>query len=179
MDYMSYYESPIGKIMITSDEKYITGLWFTSSRFIDSYKEENYVFNDTLEVIKTTKDWLDKYFKGEKVDYHDIPLSLVGSDFCLEVWDILKEIPYGKTITYGEIANKIAKTRGITKMSSQAVGYAVGHNPISIIIPCHRVVGKKGNLTGYGGGIDKKIALLEIEKIDMSKYYIPKKGNAL
>lgn len=174
MKYTSYYDSPLGKIMINSDGTHITGLWFMGSRFMEkSYEEKE------LPVFMQVKKWLDQYFEGKVMNPKTIPFVYTGSDFCVRVWEILLEIPYGKTITYGDIANKISQEKNIKRMSAQAVGYAVGHNPISILIPCHRVVGVKGNLTGYGGGIDKKIKLLEIEKVDMSDFYIPKKGNAL
>ena len=106
-------------------------------------------------------------------------IQLTGTAFQMEVWDILQKIPYGEVVTYGDVAAEIARKRNLKKMSAQAVGGAVGHNPISIIIPCHRVVGASGSLTGYGGGIDKKIALLELEKLDMKKFFVPKKGTAL
>lgn len=106
-------------------------------------------------------------------------LKLDGTAFRIEIWQILQQIPYATTLTYGDIAKKIAIKRGIEDMSAQAVGGAVGHNPISIIIPCHRLLGSNGSLTGYAGGIDKKIALLELEGIDTNKFIIPKKGTAL
>ena len=106
-----------------------------------------------------------------------LPLAPMGGDFRKEVWKILCKIPYGKTATYGEIAKEIADKRGVLKMSAQAVGNAIGHNPISIIVPCHRVVGQNGNLTGYAGGIDKKLKLLCLEGTDTTKFFIPKKVN--
>lgn len=106
-------------------------------------------------------------------------LHPVGTEFQSAVWEILRRIPYGRTITYGEIAGQLAAQRDVKKMSAQAVGGAVGHNKISIIIPCHRVVGSNGSLTGYAGGIDKKIALLKLEKTDMTGFFVPKKGTAL
>lgn len=107
------------------------------------------------------------------------PLHLIGSAFRQAVWEILLQIPYGQTVTYGEIARQLADKQGIAKMSAQAVGGAVGHNEISVIIPCHRVVGTSGSLTGYAGGVDKKAALLKLERADMSNFFIPKKGTAL
>ncbi|EQE45535.1 methylated-DNA-[]-cysteine S-methyltransferase family protein [Clostridioides difficile CD41] len=104
---------------------------------------------------------------------------MVGTPFQTTVWKILQQIPYGKTITYGEIAYKVAQQKGISKMSAQAIGGAVGHNGISIIVPCHRVVGTNGSLTGYAGGIDRKIKLLSLEKVSVQHYFIPKKGSAL
>lgn len=179
MEYKSYYESKIGTIILTSDGNYLTGLWFTTSRFKKLRKVEQNQIQDELKIFSITKKWLDQYFNGEKPDLNAVPIKLIGTEFSCRVWEILKKIPYGRTVTYGEIAEKIANEKGIAKMSAQAVGHAVGHNPISIIIPCHRVMGSKGNLTGYGGGIDKKIGLLEIERTDMTNFYIPKKGKAL
>lgn len=124
-------------------------------------------------MIKTKK-WLDRYFKGEKPQIAELDLAPIGSDFAQNVWKILCDIPYGQITTYGNIAKKVAEIMNKNTMSAQAVGGAVGHNPISIIIPCHRVVGTNGNLTGYAGGIDKKIFLLKHEQVDMRKLFIPK-----
>ena len=132
---------------------------------------------DTPVLLETTQ-WLDVYFAGKEPDFTPL-LHLVGSDFRQAVWNILLSIPYGRTMTYGQIAKQLAKNTGIDKMSAQAVGGAVGHNPISIIVPCHRVVGASGSLTGYAGGLDKKIALLELEKTDTARFFRPKKGTAL
>lgn len=130
------------------------------------------------EILTETIKWLDMYFSGEEPNFTP-PLHPSGSSFRQAVWQILLQIPYGQTITYGEIARKIAETKNTSRMSAQAVGGAVGHNEISIIIPCHRVVGTNGSLTGYAGGIDKKISLLELEHTDMSRFFVPKKGTAL
>ena len=130
-------------------------------------------FNDNIEVFQRTKAWLDRYFRGEKPEISELSLAPIGNDFRQNVWKILCEIPYGEVITYGDIAKQIAKKRGLLHMSAQAIGGAVGHNPISIIIPCHRVVGANGNLTGYAGGINTKIKLLEHEKVDISRFFIP------
>ncbi len=173
MEYKSYYESPLGTIILTSDGNFLTGLLFTTSRFKNLTEvTQNQIKND-LEIFVITKDWLNRYFNGDRPNPDKIPLKLIGTEFCQKVWEILQAIPYGSVITYGDIAKIIAKQRGINKMSAQAVGYAVGHNPISIIVPCHRVVGANGNLTGYGGGIDKKIGLLKIENIDINKFLLP------
>lgn len=178
MEYKCFYESAIGKIILTSDGENLTGLWFTTSRFSELCEIEKEQFHEELPVFHRTCRWLDAYFKGQNPKI-DIPMRLSGSAFCLRVWEILKTIPYGQTITYGDIAKQIAAEQGKAKMSAQAVGYAVGHNPISIIIPCHRVVGAKGNLTGYGGGLDKKIQLFTLENVAMDAFYRPKKGTAL
>ena len=122
---------------------------------------------------------MDRYFNGEKPKINELEISPIGSEFRKSVWEILKSIPYGEVITYNDIAKELAKQKGIKKMSAQAVGGAVGHNPISIIIPCHRVVGTNGSLTGYAGGIKRKIYLLEHEKVNMNKLFVPKRGTAL
>ena len=131
-----------------------------------------------LPIFKKTKEWLDIYFSGKKPDF--IPTINIenASNFRKQVWQILLKIPYGKTITYGEISKQIEQETE-NKVSAQAVGGAVGHNPISIIVPCHRVVGFNGNLTGYAGGIDRKIKLLKIEKVNLKNLFIPKIGTAI
>ena len=135
--------------------------------------------NKNEKILIKTKKWLDEYFNGEKPKITELDLAPIGSAFAKNVWKILCEIPYGKVTTYGEIAKKMAKIMHKEKMSAQAVGGAVGHNPISIIIPCHRVVGANGSLTGYAGGIDKKIYLLKHEQVNMENLFVPKKGTAL
>ena len=129
-------------------------------------------------LFEKVKQWLDIYFSGKEPDF-TVPLHFTGTDFQNEVWEILCTIPYGQTMTYGEIARQIAVKKGLPRMSAQAVGGAVGHNEISIIVPCHRVVGTNGSLTGYAGGIDKKIKLLQLEKADMESLFTPKKETAL
>lgn len=131
-----------------------------------------------LPVFDAVKTWLDIYFSGKEPDFTP-PLHLTGSPFRLSVWKLLQQIPYGKTMTYGELARRIAGQRGLPHMSAQAVGGAVGHNPISIIVPCHRVVGSDGSLTGYAGGVDKKQRLLALEGVDVGKLFVPIKGTAL
>ena len=179
MYYLTNYNSPIGKLTIASDGINIKGLWLENQKyFMKSIKEETQV-NDNLKIFIEAKKWLDKYFNGENPNIKELSLSLDGSDFRLDVWKLLSEIPYGKVITYGDISKKLAIIYNKKNMSSQAVGGAVGHNPISILIPCHRVIGSNKSLTGYAGGIDKKIKLLELEGIDTSKLKIPTKGTAL
>lgn len=134
---------------------------------------------DDLPVFDAAKRWLDRYFAGKRPVISELPLSPIGGEFRQLVWRILCEIPYGQVITYGEIAQQIAVKMNRTTMSSQAVGGAVGHNPISIVIPCHRVVGTNGSLTGYAGGIGTKVKLLELEGVDMSRLFVPKTGTAL
>ena len=177
MNYRNIYYSPLGSIYMSSDGEYLTGLWFSCSR--DALKHEQIEYQEKdLDVFLKTKEWLDLYFRGIKPTFTP-KYKIEGTEFQKEVSQIMMQIPYGKTVTYQDIARKIAKKRGIAKMSSQAVGGAVGWNPIGIIIPCHRVVGVNGSLTGYGGGIQNKVKLLEIEGVDMSNFFVPKKGTAL
>lgn len=177
MQYTSKYKSPLGEILLAADEKGLTGLWFVGQKYYALYLDKENEEKET-KVLNDTKKWLDIYFSGKEPDFK-LPLHFTGTDFQNEVWEILYSIPYGKTMTYGEIADVLAKRRGLKRMSAQAVGGAVGHNEISIIVPCHRVVGSNGSLTGYAGGIDKKIALLKLENGLKEEFYRPKKGTAL
>lgn len=179
MYYSRDYMSPLGDILIVSDENSITGLWIGEEKHIDSTKPKNLKKDAKLPILNDTVMWLDKYFAGKKVGPSNLNLAPKASEFRQKVWKILMEVPYGELITYGAIAKEVAKSMGKDKMSAQAVGGAVGHNPISIIIPCHRVIGANGNLTGYAGGIEKKIKLLDHEGVDVSKLFLPKKGTAL
>ena len=177
MVYTCKYKSLIGDILLAADEIGLTGLWFEGQKYFANTLPEDYVPQET-KILTEAKKWLDVYFSGEEPNFTP-PLHPNGSTFRKAVWQILLEIPYGQTITYGEIARRIAVMKNTSHMSAQAVGGAVGHNEISIIIPCHRVVGTNGSLTGYAGGIDKKISLLKLEHTDMSCLFIPKKGTAL
>ena len=163
MIYTTYYNSPIGKLLLASKENKLIGLWIEGRKYYLSGIEDEITKNDDEKILIETKKWLDRYFNGEKPCSNELDLAPIGSKFRKNVWDILCKIPYGKVITYNDIAKEIAKKRKINKMSAQAVGGAVGHNPISIIIPCHRVVGTNGSLTGYAGGLDKKEYLLKFE----------------
>lgn len=162
MQYTNYYKSPMGNILLAADDIGLIGLWFVGQKYfahcLDKHCEER-----ELPLLVTVKKWLDIYFSGKEPDF-TVPLHFIGTDFQKEVWEILCSIPYGHTITYGEIAKKLAKKRNIPHMSAQAVGSAVGHNKISIIVPCHRVIGANGSMTGYAGGIEKKLYLLSLEK---------------
>ena len=177
MQYTDTYESPMGRITIAGDGESLTGLWFDGQKYYADTLGPAHEETD-LPVFRQTKKWLDLYFHGENPDFTP-SLKLAGSPFRLMVWEILKQIPYGTVLTYGEIADMIAEKQGLKTMSAQAVGGAVGHNPISVIVPCHRVVGRGGSLTGYAGGIDKKIRLLRIESVDLTGFFVPKKGTAL
>ncbi len=177
MQYISHYQSPIGGILLAADETGLTGLWFEGQKYFALYLDKEHKEKE-VPVFETAKRWLDIYFSGKEPDFQ-VPLHFTGTDFQNEVWEILYSIPYGNTMTYGEIAKKIAEKRGLKRMSAQAVGGAVGHNEISIIVPCHRVVGSNGSLTGYAGGIEKKAELLKLEKVDMAGFFVPKKGTTL
>lgn len=177
MVYTSEYYSPLGGILLAADEIGLTGLWFDGEKYFANNLPTEYTETETP-ILSEAKRWLDLYFSGKEPNFTP-PLHPVGSAFRQAVWELLLQIPYGKTVSYGDIAKQLAARTGREKMSAQAVGGAVGHNEISIIIPCHRVVGTNGSLTGYAGGIDKKTALLRLERADMSGLFVPKKGTAL
>ena len=179
MYYQSSYASPLGLLTLASDGEALIGLWTEGQKYHGASVPGEMVEKDDLPVFAAAKDWLDRYFAGKQPAAGELKLAPIGSGFRRAVWDILLEIPYGRVITYGSIAKRMAQAVGKETFSAQAVGGAVGHNPISIIIPCHRVVGTGGSLTGYAGGIDKKIKLLELEGADMSALFVPKKGTAL
>ena len=175
MKYKTFYQSELGPILLESDGSSLTVLAIKGQKHYQDKDDEKIMEKDDLEIFKKTKLWLDKYFQKEKMEKMDIPITYGGSLFQQLVWQELLKIPYGQVVTYKEIAQKVAQKMHKEKMSAQAVGGAVGSNPISILIPCHRVVGAKNNLTGYGGGIKKKKKLLEIEGIDIKMYHLPKK----
>lgn len=174
MQYMSTYQSPIGGITMAGDGRNLTGLWFDGQKYFGSNLSPECEKKE-LPVFDETKRWLDIYFGGKEPGFTP-PLRPEGSSFRMDVWEILRQIPYGKVTTYGEIAAQIVGRKGISSMSAQAAGGAVAHNPISLIIPCHRVVGANGSLTGYAGGIEKKIWLLKLEKADMKGMFVPGKA---
>jgi methylated-DNA-[protein]-cysteine S-methyltransferase len=175
MVYSTHYLSPVGEYMIVSDGENIIGAWMVGQKYFARNAKEEIVKKAELPVFTVVKNWLDRYFIGEKPTIFELPLLPKGSKFQQDIWDMLCEIPYGEITTYKAIARNIASLYGKDRMSAQAVGGAVGHNPISIIIPCHRVIGSDGSLTGYAGGIDAKLKLLEHEGVDMSILSIPKK----
>lgn len=163
----SKYNSPLGEILLAVDEKGLIGCWFENQKYYAStiYQDTK---NEKNKLIKQAENWLDEYFTG--IVSNKLPeLHLIGTDFQIDIWNILLTIPYSKTTTYGDIAKKMAIKKGIDKMSAQAVGNAVGHNPISIFVPCHRVLGNDGKLVGYAGGLEKKKALLDLEQHFMNK----------
>lgn len=189
MQYTAKYQSPVGEILLAADEIGLTGLWFDGEKFYaDSLDPEHMEIDHSMEVdpsrekvlpvFEAVRKWLDIYFSGKEPDFMP-PVHMIGSPFRLSVWELLRQIPYGETVTYGELAKMVAEKRGLSRMSAQAVGGAVGHNEISIIVPCHRVVGSDGSLTGYAGGVDKKERLLTLEGVGMEKLFVPTKGTAL
>jgi methylated-DNA-[protein]-cysteine S-methyltransferase len=180
--YLTTCESPVGPLTMASDGKNLVSLRMMKQKYHEGTLPEepsDRTDRTDLPVFAKTKTWLTKYFAGEKPSPTELPLAPAGGEFRQGVWKILLSIPYGGLMTYGEIAKIMAKKSNQERLSAQAVGGAVGHNPISIIIPCHRVVGSNGSLTGYGGGMAAKVRLLELEAVDMSRLFVPKKGTAL
>jgi methylated-DNA-[protein]-cysteine S-methyltransferase len=169
MNYWTNYQSPVGQIRLESDEEGLVGLWLESHKDHHGGDEKDWKeWDGKGGVLAEAKQWLGSYFGGGRPEIRELRLRPVGGTFRREVWDILCEIPYGETVTYGQIAKRMAAARGLEVMSARAVGGAVGHNPISIIIPCHRVIGSNNYLTGYGGGIEMKFRLLEHEGVKVS-----------
>lgn len=168
MYYKTIYPSPVGLITLACDEFSLVGLWIEGQKYHGNSAPGTTMEKDDTRVFGKVKDWLGRYFSGDKLDISGLPLAPAGSAFRKEVWAMLCEIPYGRLTTYGDIAGRIAANRGKETFSSRAIGGAVGHNPISIIIPCHRVVGANGSLVGYAGGVDVKAKLLELEGVDIS-----------
>lgn len=190
--FVGFYDSPLLAMVLYSDGVNLTGLYFetsvnlhnmgvdSSKLHLDSRKDSYFGKSKwanlaDLPIFTQTKEWLDLYFNG-KIPRFTPPIAFPkdSSRFALRVWEILLEIPYGATMTYGDIAKQVAREFGIDKMSAQAVGGAVSRNPISIIVPCHRVLGANLNITGYAGGIDKKLALLRLEGIAVDSLKMPK-----
>lgn len=174
MTYTQTYASPLGEVLLSADEIGLSGLWFSGQRYFARTLPPGAVPEETP-VLTASKRWLDCYFSGKRPDFLP-PLHLIGTDFQQAVWNLLLEIPYGQTVTYGTLAHALARQLGKPAMSAQAVGAAVGRNPISIIVPCHRVVGTDGNLTGYAGGVERKLQLLQLERADLSRLHVPKKS---
>ena len=162
MTYIQHYDAPLGRVLLAADEVGLTGLWFDGAKYFADGLPAEHTERETP-VLSEARRWLDLYFAGRELGF--LPLLL--------------QIPYGQTVTYGELARQLAEKQGRPRMSAQAVGGAVGHNKISIIIPCHRVVGTSGSLTGYAGGIDRKVKLLALEQADMTRFFVPKTGTAL
>ena len=171
MDYVHHYKSPLGGITLASDGTALVGLWFDKQRFfadtLSPDQEEK-----ALPVFEQAVRWLDLYFSGRDPGFTP-SVSIRATEFRQSVCKIMLTIPYGRTMTYGTIAQIVARQKGVPHMSAQAVGGAVGHNPVSLIVPCHRVIGANSALIGYGGGLDRKAALLELEHADLSGDFIP------
>ena len=164
-DYITHCPSPLGTITLASDGQHLTGLWFEKQKyFASSLSGTENPIEKALPVFDQTKQWLHLYFNGLHPDFTP-PLNLRGTAFRQSIWQLLTKIPYDQTRTYGEIAALVAKEKGLPHFSAQAVGQAVGHNPISLIVPCHRVVGANGSLTGYAGGLERKDWLLRLEGV--------------
>ena len=177
MIFIQHYDSPLGGMLLAADEIGLTGLWFHGQKYFAHGLPAERIAQ-TTPALEEARRWLDIYFTGREPDFLP-PLHPIGSAFRLAVWELLLQIPYGKTATYGDISKRLAQKLGLEGMSAQAVGGAVGHNGIAVIIPCHRVVGASGSLTGYAGGIDKKAKLLALEHTHMTRLFAPKKGTAL
>lgn len=171
MYYCATYPSPVGALTLCSDGENIVGLWIEGQRYF-MHGIYNCTQAQSLPVLKAAAAWLDRYFEGKNPDISSLPLKPSGSEFRQRVWKLLCKIPYGTTASYGKIAKALESCGG--RVSARAVGGAVAHNPISIIIPCHRVVGADGNITGYAGGIETKLSLLQHEGSDISGLKIPK-----
>ncbi|MBP3838712.1 MAG: methylated-DNA--[Bacteroidales bacterium] len=166
MDFITHYCSPIGRMRLASDGEALSGLWFEGQRYFSETLSRKYEERSDLAIFNATRAWLDAYFSGKKPDFTP-QLLLRTSDFRKKVWTMLLGIPFGQTTTYGAIAQQIARARGLSSMPARAVGRAIGHNSIALIVPCHRVVGSGGRLTGYAGGIDRKQWLLQLEKMEI------------
>lgn len=172
MHYTSMYDSPVGEMLLAADETGVVGAWFIGGKYYARCLDKESEQKETP-IIKEMKRWLDSYFQGKNPDF-ELPMHLLGTSFQVEVWNLLRKIPYGETTTYKEIARCIAERRGLKSMSAQAIGTAVGKNNISLIIPCHRVVGVNNSLAGYAGGIDKKIYFLKLEGGYKDEFFVPK-----
>ena len=171
MDYVHHYQSPLGGITLVSDGSALVGLWFDAQKFSTASLSPDRR-KKPLPVFEQAERWLDLYFDGRDPGFTP-PLALRTTEFRQAVSRIMLSIPYGRTMTYGKIAEIVARQRGVPRMSAQAVGGAVGHNAVSLIIPCHRVIGANGTLVGYGGGLERKAALLALEHADLSGDFIP------
>ena len=181
MYYATTFPTPVGNITLACDKDgtHLVGLWAEGQKYFGGAISNDMTTQDDIPLFETVKGWLDNYFSGNRPDISKLPLAPIGGEFRQQVWSILREIPYGQVLTYGDIAKRMAKKMGKPTMSSQAVGGAVAHNPILIILPCHRVVGTNGSLTGFAGGIEMKIKLLELEGAKLDNLFVPKKGTAL
>lgn len=171
------YESPIGPLLLAEKDGGLAGLWIEGQKYFPAHRE-GWNENSSSPALLAAARWLDAYFAGQAPSIGALPLRPEGSAFRQEVWKLLCDIPYGHVTTYGLLAQKLAARRGVPHLSAQAVGGAVGHNPLSILIPCHRVVGADGSLTGYAGGIERKKALLTLEGVDVAQLRLSVRAEA-
>lgn len=178
MEVYDTYGSPLGTMILTADEEGLTRLYFKGAPDAPEGLEDQLPEARDHEFIQEGKHWLHGYFEGRHLGWRP-PLHLKGTDFQRQVWKILLTIPYGQTATYGDVAREVAKACHLDRMSSRAVGGAVGSNPVCLIVPCHRVVGANGSFTGYGGGLRRKVKLLELEGVDVSRFTMPQKSRFL
>ena len=172
MNFFLHYFSPVGRLTVVGTKQHITGLWIDGQKYFQSTLTQPPLYAPHHPLLQQACDWLDRYFAGRRPLSAELPLAPAGSTFRRYIWSELCRIPYGTVVTYGSLA-RLAAQKFQKNMSAQAVGGAVGHNPISIIIPCHRVIGSNGSLTGYAGGIDKKLQLLQGEGVDITKLNAP------
>ena len=169
MIYYTVYNSPLGNLTIASDAANIIGLWIQGQKYFKENIKEEMVLNSDIDILKQAVNWLDRYFNGEKPSISELNISPSGTEFRKTVWKVLCKIPYGQVVSYKYIASEVSKILNKENMSVQAVGSAIGHNPISIIIPCHRVIGTNGELKGYAAGLKIKSMLLKHEKVNIKK----------
>ena len=179
MPYVQWVASPVGRLLLASDEECLLGLWIEGQKYFEDTLSGQPLTQQETPVLRRAADWIARYFAGDQPRAAELPLRPAGSAFRQEVWRLLCEIPYGEVTTYGTLARELARRHRRDSLSAQAVGGAVGHNPISLTIPCHRVIGAAGSLTGYAGGIEKKRWLLQWEGVDVSRLSVPTKGTAL
>lgn len=178
MIYTTQIDSPIGHLLLAAQDDALVGLWIEGQKYFPDAQKTSWAERGDLPVFGQTRQWLDRYFSGQRPSAHELRLSPAGSAFRQEVWSILCDIPWGHTMTYGDISRVVARNHGLLHMSAQAIGGAVAHNPISIIIPCHRVIGTNGSLTGYAGGVERKLRLLTLEGVDTKRLFMGRRGAA-
>ena len=179
MFYSTEYDSPVGRLTLASDGQAICGLWLEGQKYHGAGLSDALERNDQAGGFDELRVWLDAYFAGGRPSIGEVPLAPIGSEFQRLVWQLLAKIPYGEVTTYGALADQVARERNGRRTAPLAIGGAVGRNPISIVIPCHRVVGSDGSLTGYAGGLARKMWLLEHEGVKKEGLYVPKRGTAL
>lgn len=179
MFYSTEYRTPVGAVTLVSDAERLVGLWNENHKYFAATVTGKPLDDSGQPVLVKACEWLDSYFAGERPPISDLALAPRGTSFRTTVWNLLCEIPYGEVVTYGDIARKVATRQNRSSMSSQAVGGAVGHNPLSIIIPCHRVVGANRSLVGYAAGVSTKLALLQHEGVDTTQFSVPAEGTAI